>query len=242
MAASCTPTAPESPTDPRPTIAHPLGTHPDIVAPVNPPPQCMVVLDVEGVLTPEIWIALATEFGIDVLRRTTKDEPDYARLMQGRIDALAAHDITIQQIQKVIETLEPLTGAHAFLDQLRSETQVVLLSDTFEQFIGPLMAQLDWPAILCHRLTIDETGRIAAFRPRVEEQKREAVRAFQSMNYRVFAAGDSFNDLKMIDAADVGFLFKAPAAIAAERPDLAAFDDYDDLLDALRSARNTCLG
>lgn len=202
----------------------------------------MVVLDVEGVLTPEIWIALATEFGIDSLRRTTKDEPDYAKLMQGRIDALTEQNITIEQIQKVIGTLEPLPGAHAFLDELRSETQVVLLSDTFEQFIAPLMAQLDWPAILCHRLTIDETGRILAFTPRIDEQKRAAVHAFQSMNFTVFAAGDSFNDLKMIDAADVGYLFKAPPAIAAERSDLDAYEEYDELLDALRRARTRCLG
>lgn len=201
----------------------------------------MVVLDVEGVLTPEIWIALATEFGLDELRRTTKDEPDYAALMQGRIDALNDNGIRLPQICKVIHTLEPLPGAADFLDTLRAEIQVVLLSDTFEQFIGPLMSQLGQPAILCHRLDVDETGRVRAFRPRVHEQKRRAVEAFQDMNYRVFAAGDSFNDLKMIDAADAGFLFKAPPAIAASRPDLEAFEEYDDLLHALRRARHRCL-
>ncbi len=202
-----------------------------------PPPQSIVVLDVEGVLTPEIWIALADEYDIAALRRTTKDEPDYQLLMQGRIDVLSEHGITIDRIQKVIEGLEPLEGAKTFLDALRAETQVLLLSDTFEQFISPLMAQLGHPTILCHRLEIDVDGRIIAFRPRVLDQKRRAVEAFQAMNYRVFAAGDSFNDLAMIDAAESGFLFRAPASIAADRSDLEAFVDYDDLLGALRTAR-----
>jgi phosphoserine / homoserine phosphotransferase len=203
----------------------------------TPPTQTVIVLDVEGVLTPEIWIALADEYDLPNLRRTTKDEPDYQLLMQGRIDALTEHTITIEGIQKVISELSPLAGAKDFLDTLRAEHQVVLLSDTFEQFIAPLMAQLDNPTILCHSLHIDVAGYIVAFAPRIPEQKRRAVEAFQQMNYKVLAAGDSFHDLSMIDAADRGFLFRAPPAIAAERSDLEAFESYDDLLTAFREAR-----
>ena len=197
------------------------------------PRQALVTLDVEGVLTPEIWIALAEAFGIDTLRRTTKDEPDYGLLMKGRINELTAHDLTIHDIQGVIAGLEPLEGAREFLDTLRSEIQVVLLSDTFEQFIGPLMAHLGHPTILCHRLQIEDS-RVVDFTPRVDNQKRCAVEAFRAMNYGVIAAGDSFNDLQMIDAAHHGFLFKAPAAIQADRSDLPAFETYDDLLGAIR--------
>lgn len=195
-----------------------------------------MVLDVEGVLTPEIWIALADEFDIPELRRTTKDEPDYGLLMAGRIDILGQHDITIDQICTVIAGLKPLDGAKEFLDDLRAETQVILLSDTFEQFIGPLMAQLGYPTILCHRLDIEE-GRIVGFAPRVDDQKRRAVQGFQSQNYRVLAAGDSFNDLRMIDAADAGFLFRAPEAIKADRSDLQAFEAYTDLAAAFAANR-----
>jgi phosphoserine/homoserine phosphotransferase len=204
----------------------------------TPPTQCIVVLDVEGVLTPEIWIALADTYAIPELRRTTKDEPDYQLLMQGRIDALAEHGITIEGITKVISTLSPLEGAREFLDELRAESQVILLSDTFEQFIAPLMTQLGNPTILCHSLQIDVAGNIVAFAPRVPDQKRRAVEAFKSMNYTVIAAGDSFNDLSMIDAADHGFLFRAPPAIAAERSDLEALEGYDELLEALRETRD----
>lgn len=203
--------------------------------PAEPAPQFVVVLDVEGVLTPEIWLAVADRFGADELRRTTKDEPDYAKLMQGRIDALQARGLGLSDIQAVIAELEPLDGAKDFLDELRSVTQVVLLSDTFEEFIGPLMAKLGYPTILCHRLQVADDV-IVGFVPRVVNQKQAAVRAFQAMNYRVIAAGDSFNDLNMIDAADYGFLFRSPPAIAASRSDLSAFVAYDDLFDALSAA------
>lgn len=200
--------------------------------PAEPAPQFVVVLDVEGVLTPEIWIAVADRFGADELRRTTKDEPDYAKLMQGRIDTLADLGLGLSDIQGVIAQLEPLDGAKEFLDRLRSVTQVVLLSDTFEEFIGPLMAKLGFPTILCHRLQVVD-DRIVGFVPRIENQKMAAVHGFQAMNYRVVAAGDSFNDLNMIDAADAGFLFRSPPAIVAQRSDLAAFETYDELFCAL---------
>ncbi len=192
----------------------------------------MTVLDVEGVLTPEIWIAVAETTGIDTLRRTTKDEPNYQKLMNERIAALADAQITLSDIQGVIATLTPLDGAKEFLDELRSQMQVVLLSDTFEQFISPLMVQLGQPTILCHRLDVAD-DRIVSFTPRIENQKLRAVEAFQSMNFFVNAAGDSFNDLAMIDGADAGYLFRSPPAIAASRPDLEAFENYDDLLAAL---------
>ena len=205
--------------------------------PAEPAPQFVVVLDVEGVLTPEIWIAVADRFGADELRRTTKDEPDYAKLMQGRIDTLAGLGLGLSDIQGVIAQLEPLDGAKDFLDRLRSVTQVVLLSDTFEEFIGPLMAKLGFPTILCHRLQgVDD--RIVGFVPRIENQKMAAVHGFQAMNYRVVAAGDSFNDLNMIDAADAGFLFRSPPAIVAQRSDLAAFETYDELFCALTQVIN----
>lgn len=205
--------------------------------PAEPAPQFVVVLDVEGVLTPEIWIAVADRFGADELRRTTKDEPDYAKLMQGRIDTLADLGLGLSDIQGVIAQLEPLDGAKDFLDRLRSVTQVVLLSDTFEEFIGPLMAKLGFPTILCHRLQVVD-DRIVGFVPRIENQKMAAVHRFQAMNYRVVAAGDSFNDLNMIDAADAGFLFRSPPAIVAQRSDLAAFETYDALFCALTEVIN----
>ena len=205
--------------------------------PAEPAPQFVVVLDVEGVLTPEIWIAVADRFGADELRRTTKDEPDYAKLMQGRIDTLAGLGLGLSDIQGVIAQLEPLDGAKDVLDRLRSVTQVVLLSDTFEEFIGPLMAKLGFPTILCHRLQVVD-DRIVGFVPRIENQKMAAVHGFQAMNYRVVAAGDSFNDLNMIDAADAGFLFRSPPAIVAQRSDLAAFETYDELFCALTQVIN----
>ena len=199
-----------------------------------------MTLDVEGVLTPEIWHALAAEFEVPELRRTTQDEPDYGVLMQGRIDILSEHDITIDRIQKVIADLAPLDGAKDFLDGLRSEMQVVLLSDTFEQFIGPLMDQLGRPAILCHHLDIAD-GRVTGFTPRIDNQKLVAVEAFKAMNYAVISAGDSFNDIHMIDAAHVGFLFRAPEWIRLERDDLQAFDAYDDLTAAILAARSSLM-
>lgn len=197
--------------------------------------QQVVVLDVEGVLTPEIWVAVADATGVEALRRTTQDEPDYQKLMQGRIDALAENGVCLSDIQQVVAGLRPLPGSGDFLDALRARTQVVLLSDTFEQFISPLMAQLSNPTILCHRLDVIDDC-IVRFAPRIADQKRRAVEAFHGLNYRVLAAGDSFNDLSMIDEADVGFLFRAPQRIRDQRNDLEAFDSYDDLLGAFAAA------
>jgi len=192
----------------------------------------IVTLDLEGVLVPEIWIAVAERTGIDELRRTTRDEPDYDVLMRYRLDLLERHGLTMPLVADVIAGLVPLDGAREFLDRLRSMTQVVILSDTFEQFAAPLMAQLGWPTILCHRLVLDG-DRIADYRLRQADQKACAVRAFQSLEYRVIAAGDSYNDTTMLAAADQGFLFHAPANVVAEFPQYAAFDHYDELFDAI---------
>lgn len=192
----------------------------------------IVALDMEGVLVPEIWIAVAERTGIDELRRTTRDEPDYDVLMRFRLDLLDRHGLTLPAIQEVIGELAPLPGAVAFLDALRDRTQVVILSDTFEQFAAPLVRQLGRPTILCHRLEV--TGdRITGYRLRMPDQKRAAVEAFRSLQFRVLAAGDSYNDTSMLLAADAGFLFHAPPNVVAEFPQLPAFDDYDDLLAAL---------
>ncbi len=201
----------------------------------SPTRQSMVMLDVEGVLTPEIWVAVSDALDIAQLRRTTQDEPDYNALMAGRIAALTEHNVSLADIQSVIAQLTPLDGARQFLDELRGSTQVILLSDTFEQFIGPLMDQLGRPTILCHSLDVSE-GRIVGFTPRVVGQKRQAVEAFRAMGYRVVAAGDSFNDLEMIDAADLGMLFRAPVGICAQRQDLDCHDSYEDFLTALSAA------
>jgi phosphoserine / homoserine phosphotransferase len=191
--------------------------------------QTIVTLDLEGVLVPEIWIAVAERTGIDGLRRTTRDEPDYDVLMHGRLSLLAEHGLTLSLIHDVIGGLEPLPGACAFLTELRERTQVVILSDTFEQFAAPLMRQLGQPTILCHRLVVDD-DRIVDYRLRQVDQKRRAVEALASLNYRVIAAGDSYNDTTMLGAADVGFLFHAPDNVRAEFPQYRAVDDYDDLL------------
>lgn len=194
--------------------------------------QTMVTLDLEGVLVPEIWIAVAERTGIEALRRTTRDEPDYDVLMQYRIDLLAQHDLTLSAIDEVIGGLEPLPGAAAFLDELRSRTQVVILSDTFEQFAAPLMRQLGMPAIWCHRLVV-EGDRIVGYRLRMADPKRNAVQALQGLNYKVIAAGDSYNDTTMLLAADAGFLFHSPANVQAEFPQLPALETYDDLLERI---------
>ncbi len=191
--------------------------------------QSIVTLDMEGVLVPEIWIAVAERTGIEELRRTTRDEPDYDVLMRYRIDLLERHGLTLSRIADVIGGLEPLPGAVGFLDELRARTQVVVLSDTFEQFSQPLVRQLGWPTILCHRLVIDD-DRIVGYRLRMPDQKRAAVEAFRALNYRVVAAGDSYNDTSMLLAADAGFLFHAPANVVAEFPQLPAVDEFDDLL------------
>jgi phosphoserine/homoserine phosphotransferase len=191
--------------------------------------QTIVTLDLEGVLVPEIWIAVAERTGIDALRRTTRDEPDYDVLMKGRLELLDRHGLTMSLVSDVIAGLEPLPGARQFLDALRELTQVLLLSDTFEQFAAPLMRQLGMPTIMCHRLDVAD-DRIVGYRLRQPDQKRCAVEALRGLNYRVIAAGDSYNDTAMLTAAHHGFLFHAPPNVRAEFPQFACVDDYDDLL------------
>ena len=199
--------------------------------------QAIVTLDMEGVLTPEIWIAVADKTGIHELRRTTRDEPDYDKLMRGRLEILDRHGLTLSEIQQVIGTLTPLPGAREFLDAMRAFTQVVILSDTFEQFASPLVRQLGWPTLLCHALVIED-DLIVDYNLRIPDQKREAVSAFQRMNYHVVAAGDSFNDTAMLIKADVGFFFHAPDNVKAQFPQFRAIDDYDDLLASIRASCN----
>lgn len=189
----------------------------------------------EGVLTPEIWIAVAEKTGISELRRTTRDEPDYDKLMRGRLQILDRHGLKLSDIQQVIGTLAPLPGARAFLDELRTLTQVVILSDTFEQFAQPLMRQLGWPTLLCHALVV-EADRIVDYKLRLPDQKREAVTAFQRLNYKVVAAGDSFNDTAMLMQADAGFLFHAPDNVKERFPQFRAVDGFDALLTLIRAA------
>jgi phosphoserine/homoserine phosphotransferase len=196
---------------------------------VNVPRQTIVTLDLEGVLVPEIWVAVAERTGIEALRRTTRDEPDYDVLMRGRLALLADHGLTMSLIEDVIGSLRPLPGARDFLDRLRERTQVVILSDTFEQFGRPFMEQLGWPTLLCHRLVVED-DRIVDYRLRQVDQKRHAVSAFQGLGYRVLAAGDSYNDTSMLTQADAGFLFHAPDNVKAEFPQFPAFDSYEDLL------------
>lgn len=183
-------------------------------------------------MTPEIWIAVAEESGVDGLRRTTRDEPDYDVLMRGRLTLLDEHGLTMSQITDVIASLAVLDGAREFLDELRSRTQVVILSDTFEQFAAPFMRQLGMPTILCHSLVVRD-DRIVDYRLRQPDQKRRAVEAFRSLNYRVAAAGDSYNDSSMLGAAHRGVWFHAPTTIRAEFPQFAATDDYGELIDLL---------
>ena len=196
--------------------------------------QALVTLDMEGVLTPEIWIAVAEKTGIPALRRTTREEPDYDKLMLGRLQILDQHGLKLSDIQNVISGLDVLPGARAFLDELRSLVQVVILSDTFEQFAAPLMARLNWPSLFCHRLTV-ENDRITGYKIRLPDQKQRAVAAFKSLNYRVIAAGDSFNDTTMLGEADLGFLFHAPDNIKKQFPQFRAIDDYGVLLDAIKA-------
>ncbi len=197
-------------------------------------PQSLVVLDVEGVLTPEVWIAVAERTGIDFLRRTTRDEPDYDVLMKGRIAALDAAGITMTTIMDVVEGLVPLPGARQFLEELQSRVPVVLLSDTFEQFGRPLMAQLGWPLLLCHTLVV-EGDRLADYRLRVNDQKARSVEAFRALNYQVVAVGDSYNDMTMLAAADSGILFRAPDNVIAEHPRYPCCTAYEDLLSLIDS-------
>lgn len=189
----------------------------------------MVCLDLEGVLVPEIWIAFAEKTGIDALRKTTRDVPDYDELMTERLGHLAANNLKLDDIQAVIATLAPLDGARGFLDALRRDYQVVILSDTFYEFSKPLMAQLAWPTILCHRLDIDPAGAVTGYRIRQPDPKRASVKALKSLNYRVFAAGDSFNDTTMLEEAHAGFLFHAPANVTEAFPQYPSTNEYDEL-------------
>ncbi len=198
--------------------------------------QTIVTLDLEGVLVPEIWIAFAETTGIDALRRTTRDEPNYETLMAGRLEILNEHGLTMADIAAVIDTLSPLAGACEFLDELRTRSQVIILSDTFEQFAQPLMRQLGWPTIMCHRLIVDTDDVIVNYELRQHDQKRLAVEAFRSLNFRVVAAGDSYNDTAMLAAAHAGFLFHSPANVQAEFPQFQAIDTFEDLLAAITAA------
>lgn len=197
--------------------------------------QSIVVLDLEGVLVPEIWIAVAEKTKIPELRRTTRDEPDYGKLMRGRIEILDRHGLKLADIQQVIGTLRPLPGALEFLAELRSLTQVIILSDTFEEFAKPIMQQLAWPTLFCNHLIIED-GRIAGYKLRQEHPKRSAVIALKSLHYFLIAAGDSFNDVAMLQEANVGFLFHSPEAIRKQFPQFQAFEQYGDLLSAIKKA------
>src|SRR6266404_3512160 len=189
----------------------------------------------EGVLTPEIWIAVSEKTGIPELRRTTRDEPDYDKLMRGRLAILDRHGLKLSDIQNVIASLRPLDGGKEFLDDLRSFVQVIILSDTFEQFAAPLLRQLGWPTLLCHRLVV-ENDRVTDYQLRVPEQKQRAVAAFKLLNYHVIAAGDSFNDTAMLIEAHVGFLFRAPQNVKDQFPQFRAVESYEDLLKLIRKA------
>lgn len=196
----------------------------------------IVCLDMEGVLVPEIWIAFAEETGIPELRRTTRDEPDYDKLMRYRLAILKEHGLGLREIQAVIAKIEPLPGAKAFLDALRAETQVIILSDTFEQFAAPLMQKLGLPTIFCNTLEVAENGEITSYRMRCEKSKLTTVKALQSIGYDTIAAGDSFNDLGMIEASRAGFLFKSTDKIKADFPHIPAYEEFSDLLAAIRAA------
>ena len=196
----------------------------------------IVCLDLEGVLVPEIWIAFSKESGIPELSRTTRDEPDYGKLMNFRINILKEHGLTLQKIQDTISRIEPLPGAKEFLDSLREKTQVLILSDTFDQFAGPLMKKLGWPTIFCNTLEVSESGEITGFKMRCEKSKLTTVKALQSIGFETIAAGDSFNDLEMIRASKKGFLFRSTDAIKRDNPDLPAFEGYDEFLEAIEAA------
>ena len=195
----------------------------------------IVCLDLEGVLVPEIWIAFAEQSGIPELKRTTRDEPDYDKLMKWRLEVLKEHGLGLNEIQAVIEKIDPMPGAKEFLDELRSMTQVMIVSDTFEQFAAPLMKKLGWPTILCNTLEVAESGEITGFRMRCENTKLTTVRALQSMGYDTIASGDSYNDLGMIGGSKAGFLFRSTEQIKADHPQYPAFEEYGDLLNAIKA-------
>lgn len=196
----------------------------------------IVCLDMEGVLVPEIWIAFAEASKIPELRKTTRDEPNYDKLMKYRLDILKEHGLGLKEIQETIATIDPMPGAKEFLDELRSITQVVILSDTFEEFAKPLMKKLGWPSIYCNSLEVAPDGEITGYKMRCENTKYTSVKALQSMGFDTIASGDSFNDLGMIRASKAGFLFKSTDAIKADNPDIPAFEEFDDLLAAIKAA------
>lgn len=196
----------------------------------------IVCLDLEGVLVPEIWIAFAEATGIEELKKTTRDEPDYSKLMQYRLDILKQHNLGLKEIQDTIATIDPMEGAKEFLDELRSLTQVIIISDTFTQFAKPLMQKLGWPTIFCNSLEVAENGEITGFKMRIENSKYTTVKALQSIGYDTIASGDSYNDLGMINASKAGFLFRSTDKIKADNPKLPAFETYDELLAAIKQA------
>ena len=196
----------------------------------------IVCLDMEGVLVPEIWIAFAEESGIPELKRTTRDEPDYDKLMTWRLGILKEHGLGLKEIQATIAKIDPLPGAKAFLDELRSTTQVIILSDTFEEFAKPLMEKLGWPTIFCNSLEVAESGEITGYKMRCQQSKLTTVKALQSIGYDTIASGDSFNDLGMIQASKAGFLFKSTEQIKKDYPQIPAYEEFDDLLAAIKAA------
>lgn len=196
----------------------------------------IVCLDLEGVLVPEIWIAFAEETGIPELKRTTRDEPDYDKLMNYRINILKEHGLGLKEIQETIAKIDPMPGAKEFLDELREITQVIIISDTFTQFAGPLMKKLGYPTIFCNSLEVAEDGEITGFKMRIENSKLTTVKALQSIGYDTIASGDSHNDLGMIKASKVGFLFRSTDEIKKECPELPAFETYDELMAAIKEA------
>ena len=196
----------------------------------------IVCLDLEGVLVPEIWIAFAEASGIPELKRTTRDEPDYDKLMKWRLGILKEHGLGLKEIQETIAKIDPMPGAKEFLDELRSMTQVIIISDTFTQFAGPLMKKLGWPTIFCNSLEVAEDGEITGFKMRIENSKLTTVKALQSIGYETIASGDSHNDLGMIEASKAGFLFRSTEQIKKDRPELPAFETYDELMEAIKKA------
>lgn len=195
----------------------------------------IVCLDMEGVLVPEIWIAFANATGIPELKKTTRDEPDYNKLMNYRLDILREHGLGLKEIQEVISTIDPMEGAKEFLDELRSMCQVIIISDTFTQFASPLMKKLDWPTLFCNSLEVGEDGEITGFKMRVEKSKLSTVKALKSIGFEIIAGGDSYNDLGMILEAEEGFLFKSTEQIKKDYPDLPAFEEYDELMKYLKN-------
>ena len=196
----------------------------------------IVCLDLEGVLVPEIWIAFAKESGIDELKKTTRDEPDYDKLMKWRLGILKEHGLGLKEIQETIAKIDPMPGAKEFLDELRSMTQVIIISDTFTQFAAPLMKKLGWPTIFCNSLEVAENGEITGYRMRVENSKYSTVKALQSIGFETIASGDSHNDLGMIKASKAGFLFKSTEQIKKDNPELPAYETYDELMEAIKKA------